>query len=75
LPCTAKKSRNNLQQSRICLVFHNPTTTKIKIIIMKKLLLLSLLSLTASLAYAGSGCGGCKGDKDKSFTADRAALV
>lgn len=32
---------------------------------MKKLLIISFLTLTASLAYAGAGCGGCGGDKDK----------
>jgi len=30
---------------------------------MKKLLLISFLAVSASLAYAGSGCGGCDGDK------------
>ena len=32
---------------------------------MKTLLLVSLFTLSASLTYAGSGCGGCSGDKDK----------
>ena len=32
---------------------------------MKKLLLTSLLMLSASLAYAGSGCGGGSCDTDK----------
>lgn len=36
---------------------------------MKKIIITTFLTLCASLAYAGSGCGGCsgdkKGDKDK----------
>jgi hypothetical protein len=43
---------------------------------MKKLIILSILAVSASLAHAGAGCGDCTGDKkkDKAGKADSSKL-